>query len=187
MKLLVGLGNPGKEYENTRHNIGFMVIDNFAKAKSLPSFKSKFQGLYSIYEQQEEKIILLKPQSFINLSGEVIKKYINYYKINLSDIFIIHDDLDLPFGRFKLKPQGTSAGHNGLKNIELHLGTKDYKRLKIGISNNKNIDTKDYVLGKLTKSEQKIIDDLLPVTTKIIEDYTKDSYDLLMNKYNGEI
>ena len=184
MKLIVGLGNPGKTYENTRHNIGFMVLDNYVKEKKLDSFKTKFNGEYITFEENKEKIILLKPQSYINLSGEIIKKYIDYFKIDIKDIFIIHDDLDLPFASYKVKPQGSSAGHNGLKNIEANLGTKEYKRLKIGISNNKNIETKDYVLGKLSKKEKDILKELLPITKEIIDNFITLDFIILMNRFN---
>lgn len=184
MKLIVGLGNPGKEYEKTRHNIGFMVLDYYASLHNLTFQKQKFNGIYAEFVYNQEKIILLKPQSFINLSGEVVRKFIDFFKISIDDLFIIHDDLDLEIGTYKLKPAGSSAGHNGLKNIELHLGTQKYKRLKIGISNNKMIDTKDYVLGKLTKEEEEKLDDIIRISHKILDDYLKVSFDLLMNRYN---
>ena len=116
--MIVGLGNPGMEYENTRHNVGFMVIDKFIEHIGYVSMKKKYDGLYCEVFYQNEKIIILKPQKYINLSGEVVKKFIDYYKIDISDILIINDDLDLPVGCYKLKPSGGSAGHNGLKNIE---------------------------------------------------------------------
>ena len=153
MKLIVGLGNPGKEYEKTRHNVGFMVLDKFAEKHNLSIQKEKFNGLYTEFQYKNEKIILLKPQSFINLSGEVLIKFVEFFKISVEDILVIHDDLDLEVGTFKLKPSGSSAGHNGLKNIELHLKTKNYKHFKIGISNNKNIDTKDYAITKWSELE----------------------------------
>ena len=131
MKLIVGLGNPGHEYENTRHNVGFKTIDKYASILGVSITKSKFNGLYVETMTQNEKIILLKPQSYINLSGEVIRKFVDFYKISVDDILIIHDDLDLAIGTFKLKKKGSSGGHNGLKNIELHLGTQMYKRIKI--------------------------------------------------------
>lgn len=184
MKLIVGLGNPGKEYENTRHNIGFRALDNYAFKHNLVFQKEKFQGLYTDFQYKGEKIILLKPQSYINLSGEVVSKYIDYFKIDINDILIIHDDLDLNVGIFKLKPMGSSGGHNGLKNIELHLATRNYKRLKIGISNNKLIDTKDYVLGKLTKEETDKLNIVIDLSTSIIDDFLNLNFDLLMNKYN---
>lgn len=184
MKLIVGLGNPGKEYEKTRHNVGFDVIDAYLKSKSITSCKEKFQGVYSEYTLNGEKIILLKPQKYMNLSGEVIRKYVDFYKINIDDILIIHDDLDTPCGSVKLRMSGGSGGHNGLKNIELHLNTKDYKRIKVGVSNDKNIDTKDYVLGSFSKEDRKKIDDSIEYIMNILDDYPKITFENLMNKYN---
>lgn len=184
MKLIVGLGNPGKEYENTRHNIGFMVVDKLLNKYNSLSMKSKFGGLYAEININNEKIIVLKPQKYINLSGEVVRDFVNFYKIDINDILIINDDLDLPVGKFKLKSSGSSGGHNGLKNIELHLGTDNYKRLKIGISNNKNLDTKDYVLGKISQSDLDIINSEIDISLSIIEDFVRINFVDLMNKYN---
>ena len=184
MKLIVGLGNPGREYEKTRHNIGFQTIDKFAYKLGLEIKKSKFNGLYTEALIDSEKIILLKPQSYINLSGEVIRKFVDFYKINISDILVIHDDLDLNIGTYKIKQKGSSGGHNGLKNIELHLGTQEYKRIKIGISNNKNIDTKDYVLGKISNEEEDKLKEVENIVINILDDYLKVSFNDLMAKYN---
>ncbi len=184
MKLIVGLGNPGTEYNNTRHNIGFMVIDRLLENYNHDKLKEKFGGLYTEVIINNEKVLVLKPQKYINLSGEVVKKYMDYYKISIEDILIINDDLDLDVGNFKLRPTGGSAGHNGLKNIELMLGTQDYKRLKIGISNNKNIDTKDYVLGKISKEDKNKIINVIDIAMNIISDYMILSFSDLMTKYN---
>lgn len=184
MKLIVGLGNPGKEYENTRHNVGFVTIDNILKAFDLKCGKEKFGGLFYETSLNNEKVIFLKPQKYINLSGQVIKKYIDFFKIDLSDLFVIHDDLDMDTGTFKLREKGGSGGHNGLKDIELQLKTNEYKRMKIGISNNKQIDTKDYVLGKFSKEEQKKIYETILLGPNIINDFLTMSFSNLMNKYN---
>lgn len=184
MKLIVGLGNPGKEYENTRHNIGFMVIDSFAKDHNININKKKFNGLFCKFEYNNETVILLKPLSYMNLSGEVVRKYMKWYKITNKDLLVINDDLDLEFCKIKLKEKGRSGGHNGLLNIEQNIKTTEYKRLKIGISNNKNIDTKDYVLGKFNNNEKEKITDLLKVTNNILEDYLKIEFEKLMSKYN---
>jgi PTH1 family peptidyl-tRNA hydrolase len=184
MKLIVGLGNPGREYEKTRHNIGFMTIDKYADKLGVSITKDKFNGLYTETVVDGEKVILLKPQSYINLSGEVIRKYVDFYKINIEDILIIHDDLDLEVGTYKLKQKGSSGGHNGLKNIELHLGTQEYKRIKVGISNNKMMDTKDYVLGKLSKEDNDKIEEVKDIIMNILDDYFKMDFDSLMAKYN---
>lgn len=182
MKLIVGLGNPGHEYDNTRHNIGFFMVDNYLGNKII--WKEKFNGLFYQTTINSEKVIFLKPTMFINLSGEVIKKYIDYFKIDISDVLIIHDDLDLSVGVFRLRESGSSAGHNGLKNIEKCLGTKNYKRIKIGISNNKNIDTKDYVLGKISDEDLNIFKDISNNINNVINDFFCYDFSVLMNKYN---
>lgn len=184
MKLIVGLGNPGKEYENTRHNVGFMVLDNFANKNKLNFNKTKFDGKFCELVVNKEKVIFLKPQKYMNLSGEVVRDYVRFYKINIKDILIINDDLDLDLGKIKLREKGSCGGHNGLRNIELNLGTNVYKRLKIGISNNKLIETKDYVLGKFSNDDLNLINNTIDVAVNIINDFLLLDFDKLMNKYN---
>ncbi|MBS7021173.1 MAG: aminoacyl-tRNA hydrolase [Firmicutes bacterium] len=184
MKLIVGLGNPGKEYEHTRHNMGFDQLDFFADSHHLSFDREKFGGKYCEFQMNGEKVILLKPQKYINLSGEVIKRFIDFYKIPISNILIICDDLDTEVGKIKLKKQGSSGGHNGLKNIELHLKTKEYYRYKIGISNNKELDGKDYVLGKFSSEEQKKLKMVFETGVTLLNDYFEMSFDNLMNHYN---
>lgn len=184
MKLIVGLGNVGSQYENTRHNVGFMCIDEIAKSLGCDFSKSKFGGIYSEKIINNEKVIFLKPQEFINLSGDVIKRYVDFFKINIDDILIISDDLDMPVGKIKIKRKGSSGGHNGLKNIENNLKTDEYKRIKVGISNDKKIDTRDYVLGKLTKDETLSIQDTVKKMPDIFNDYMNFDFEKLMNKYN---
>src|SRR5574344_1572442 len=181
MKLIVGLGNPGKEYENTRQNIGFMVIEKFLSKYNIHNDSEKYNGLYYETMYNDEKAILLKPLKYMNLSGEVVIQYVNFYKISKDDILIISDDLDMPSGKIKLKMKGSSGGHNGLKNIELHLGTNEYKRLKIGIANNKAMETKDYVLGKLYGEDKINIDESTTTAVSIIEDYLSLTFENLMN------
>lgn len=184
MKLIIGLGNPGKEYDNTRHNIGFFFLDNYAKSKNVEIKTKKFNGLLTEFVDKNEKIILLKPQTFMNLSGESVRKVMDFYKIDYKDILVISDDLDLPFGNYRLKSKGSCGGHNGLRNIEQHIGTQDYKRLKIGISNNKEMDTKDYVLGKISKSDKDILSEMIPIINNILDDYIEMDFEVLMSKYN---
>ena len=184
MKLIVGLGNPGKQYENTRHNVGFIILDKYLKDNNITNGKEKFGGLYYETLIKEEKVIFLKPQKYINLSGQVLKKYIDFFKVNINDVLIIHDDLDTPCGSIKLRASGGSGGHNGLKDIENNLRTKEYKRIKIGISNNKTIDTKDYVLGKFANEDKKTIDLTIEKVVLILNDYFVMTFTNLMNKYN---
>lgn len=184
MKLIVGLGNPGKEYENTRHNAGFKFIDEYAKSKGLTFNQNKFKGLYTTFINNGEKIILLKPQKYMNLSGEVVRDFVNFFKINIEDILIICDDLDTPLGKIKIKYKGSSGGHNGLKNIEQNLNTNEYKRIKIGISNDKNQDRINYVIGKMPKEDLEKLKEVTSHSPEILNDYLTLKFDNLMNKYN---
>jgi len=184
MKLIVGLGNPGKEYDNTRHNIGFHMLDIITTSLNVEINKKKFDGLYGEKIINGEKIIFLKPQRYMNLSGTVIKEYVNFFKIDIDDILIISDDLDTPVGSIKIKFKGSSGGHNGLKDIEHNLGTNVYKRIKIGISNNKLLDTKDYVLGKFTNEDKEKLKEVDNIIVNIFNDYLNFSFDKLMSKYN---
>ena len=190
MKLIVGLGNPGDEYKNTRHNTGYIFIDDFAQKNKVTIDKKN--ELNTISEREitrlknidGEKVILLKPLSYMNLSGEVVIKYVNYFKIDVKDILIINDDLDLPIGKIRLRETGSSGGHNGLKNIALHLKTENFKRLKVGISNNKDIDTKDYVLGSFSKEDRETIETMKEEISNLLRDFVSLDFDRLMNKYN---
>lgn len=182
--MIVGLGNPGKEYENTRHNMGFIILDNFARSLNLLIDKKKFNGLYASFVLDDEKVLLVKPLSYMNLSGEVVQSFANYFNIDYSDILVISDDLDLNFLDYRLRLFGSSGGHNGLKDIERCLGSNRFRRFRIGISNNKDIDTKDYVLGKFSKDDEKMIDEFLPKTVHILNDYLRLDFERLMSKYN---
>ena len=183
MKLIVGLGNPGIEYKNTRHNIGFMVIDNYAESNKL-SFKNKFNGLYSSFNYKNDKVILLKPQTYMNLSGDCVLEFVNYFNVDLEDVFVIYDDINFEVGNYKIKKDGSSGGHNGINDIIKKLKTEKIKRLKIGISKNV-LNLKDYVLSDFNKYEFETINKLFEVTNNIIDDYLKLDFEKLMSKYNG--
>ena len=185
MKLIVGLGNPGNTYNNTRHNIGFMFIDYYLNEINVDVvWKKKFDGLYYKININGNDVIFLKPQTFMNLSGISVRKVIDYFNIKVDDIIVISDDLDLNLGNFKLKSSGSSGGHNGLKSIEQNINTNQFKRLKIGISNNKMINTKDYVLNSFSESEKIILYDLFKKLRFVLNDYFILSFSELMNRYN---
>lgn len=184
MKLIVGLGNPGKEYLRTRHNIGFSLIDKYVDEKNIEVERKKFNGIYYEYALNGVKIILLKPQSFMNLSGEVVRKFVDYFNIDINDILVISDDLDLSVGSFKLKPFGSSGGHNGLRNIESNLSSNKFKRLRIGISKNYDYDIRDYVLSKISDSDMIIYNELFNILCNVIDDFICLDFDKVMNKYN---
>ncbi len=184
MKLIVGLGNPGKEYEKTRHNMGFMVMDEIAKKLNMEYNKSKFNGLYFDINLNGEKVIFLKPQKYMNLSGEVVRDYVNFFKINIEDILIIVDDLDMSLGKVRLKKKSSSGGHNGLKSIFFNINTNDIKRIKIGIGNDKLKDTKDYVLSKINNEEYKLLDNSIKLASKIALEFIDTDFNRLMSNYN---
>ena len=184
--MIVGLGNPGMEYQNTRHNVGFMIIDNYIKKNNINVLRKKFNGLYALIHINEEQVILLKPQSYMNLSGEVVKKYAEYYKIKPENIFVIQDDLDMNVGKIKIKFKGSSGGHNGINNIINNLNTELFPRFKIGIGRDNKFTIKDYVLGKFSNEDQEKLEKIKSFSNDIIDDFIKFDIEKVMSKYNGE-
>ena len=156
MRLLVGLGNPGKEYALTRHNVGFMAVDELVRRFSFSPWKKGFKGQICSGKIDGEKVVVLKPETFMNLSGEAVQEAVHFYKLTPADIIVFHDELDLPVGKMKVKVGGSPAGHNGLKSIDSHIGT-EYMRVRIGVDNNKQIPTADYVLAKPSAEDFKIL------------------------------
>lgn len=185
MYLIVGLGNPEKKYDNTRHNIGFRFIDLFLEKHGIPltNYKSKFKSHIYDLEFNKERVILIKPQTYMNLSGEAVRLVANFYKIPMENILIICDDLSLPLAKIRLRQKGSSAGHNGLKDIEKHLGTQEYKRLKIGIGHDFD-NQADFVLGKFSKSENEALNAIQDKVMDIMESFPFESFDDLMSEYN---
>ena len=182
MKLIVGLGNPGKEYEKTRHNIGYMFLDYITRNAKFVLNK-KFNALEYEMLINKEKVLFIKPLTFMNLSGETVIKYVNFYKIDTNDILIIQDDLDMDIGKYKLMFNHGDGGHNGIKNIILNLNSREFLRLKIGISK-ASINAKDYVLGKFSKNELGILNDVFGKLSNFLLDYLNMNMDVLIGKYN---
>ena len=187
MRLIFGLGNPGKSYENTRHNVGFSLIDFIAKKNNL-TFKSdrKFNSLYSEYFVSGEKVLLIKPLSYMNFSGTVVKKYVQFYNVDIESILIIQDDLDMKLGKIRVAFNSSSGGHNGIKSIIENLGTKEFLRLKIGISNNKEIDTKDFVLDNFSVEERLVLNNSYLKLENIVDDFIVMDINNLKCIYNGK-
>lgn len=183
MKLFVGLGNIGSKYNKTRHNIGFMFVDKIVESLNGKfSLETKFKGSIYITKHNGVDVCFLKPSTYMNLSGEAVKLVKNYYDIKDEDIVVVLDDLDLKLGKLRLREKGGHAGHNGMRNIIDLLQTKEIKRIRIGIDKKENVI--DYVLGKFSKEEMKVIDDVLIKAYDIFDDYTKLDYPNLMNRYN---
>ena len=184
MKLVVGLGNKGREYENTRHNMGFMLVDRYLQYKNITDkFKEKFNAMYIETTINNEKVIFIKPMTYMNNSGIAVRAFVDFYKLNSEDILVISDDLDLDLGKFRLRRNGSSGGHNGLKSIISQLGTDNFKRLRIGISNDKD-DVINYVLSKFSKKELGEIDTMFDTLVNVLDDYFVMDFTSLMSKYN---
>lgn len=185
MKLIVGLGNPGLEYVNTRHNIGFMYLDYIFGDKFV--LNKKFKAMEYITMINNEKVIVIKPITYMNLSGEAVWHYASYYKIECSNVLVIQDDLDMDLGRIKLLFNHGDGGHNGIKNIVDKLSSKEFLRLKIGISKSTDVDTKDYVLGKFKDNDLKVLKDTFSLLNNFIDDYISLDRDKLIGKYNSNL
>ncbi len=181
MKLIIGLGNVGKEFLNTRHNIGFMVVDNFTNDFSLDK---KFQAYIYQGVNETEKFIIAKPTTYMNLSGNSVGLIVNYFHIKIEDILVIQDDMDLELGKYKLKRNSSSGGHNGIKSIINVLNTEAFLRLKIGIGKDLNGNVIDYVLGKMSKSELEKINRNMDIYQEIIKNFILYGASKTMEKFN---
>lgn len=184
MKLIVGIGNPGKEYENTRHNIGFMVLDAYL---GNVKYQEKFNSLYIKKIIGGETVYFMKPLTYVNNSGMAVAAFMKYYDIDIKDLLVIHDDLDEDVGQYKLKINSSSGGHNGIKSLINYLNSQAFLRLKIGINSKYRKDTIDFVLGKFSKSEMTIFNDNCEIYKEIIDSFIKNSTDKTMNIYNTKV
>ncbi|MFM8312872.1 MAG: aminoacyl-tRNA hydrolase [Deltaproteobacteria bacterium] len=183
--LIVGLGNPGPKYEKTRHNIGFEIVDYLAKSWGDNSFSPKFQGLFCQINQSGIKVLLLKPETYMNLSGRSVREALQFFKLNpSSQLLVVNDDLDLPPAQLRLRLSGGTGGHNGLKSIVECLGTENFARLRVGIGRSEKVPTENYVLGKIPKSEQSAFDDAIQRSKEGIESILKDGLQKAMNVIN---
>ncbi len=188
MKLIIGLGNPGSKYQKTRHNIGFMVIDDYLKKHQVSmKYDTKFNAEVAQITLRSEKIYVIKPSTYMNLSGEAVLKFVNYYNIDVDDILVFVDDINLSSGKLRLRETGGHGGHNGLKNIIGLLKTEDFKRVRIGIDNNPSMPLDSYVLGQFSEDELALLNRAIDISTNIIEDFIENlPYKDIMTKYNTQ-
>lgn len=186
MYIIVGLGNPTREYQNTRHNIGFSVIDKIADIYSIDVLEKKHKSLIGKGIINKNRVILAKPQTYMNLSGESIRSLIDYYKVDeKQELIVIYDDISLDVGQLRIRKKGSAGGHNGIKNIIAHLGHDIFPRIKVGIGNKPaDCDLADYVLGNFLKEEQKIIENAVANTAAAVEEIIANGADAAMNRYN---
>jgi len=184
-KLIVGLGNPGSKYQWTRHNAGFMVLDRLSQRAGIPITRKTFSGLYGEGTSRGERLLLLKPQTFMNLSGRSVNPALHFHRLSLQDLIVIHDDLDIPFGQVKLKEGGGHAGHNGLRSLLQELGSGQFARVRIGIGRPVHDDAADYVLSNFDRVEVAALPRLLDGVVDLLELLLKEGMPKAMSLYNN--
>lgn len=187
MKWIVGLGNPGANYANTRHNAGFMVIDELARRFNIDVNTNKCKALIGEMRMGDTKVTLLKPMTYMNLSGESLRAFMDYYKVKLEDLIVVYDDLDTEVGRIRLRYQGSPGGHNGIKSIIQHMGTQTFNRVRLGISRPKpGMVISDYVLSPFAKAERDDVRKMVEDACEAIEFSASHSFEQTMAKYNAK-
>ena len=184
MYIIVGLGNPGDKYEKTRHNVGFMVMDRLSDVMNVSISTTKFKGEYVKFKYHGEDVILLKPMTYMNNSGESVRQVMDYFKIDVEDLLVVYDDMDMPTGKLRLREKGSAGGHNGIKSIIAHVGTQNLKRIRVGISKNKLYSVVDWVLGHYSKEEEKLISEGAKHAAEAVLCYLDDGFNKAMNKFN---
>lgn len=184
VRMIVGLGNPGHVYDRTRHNAGFDVIDAFSRTYGIEVKKKKFGGLIGDGMVCGQKVLLVKPQLFMNRSGQVVATAAGFYRLDLENLIVVTDDMALEPGRIRIRPKGSSGGHNGLSDISAKLGSQDYARLRVGIGKSERIIARDYVLGKPSPEEKDLIASAVEKSKKALECWISEGIDSAMNKFN---
>ena len=191
MKIVIGLGNPGSKYEFTRHNIGFRIIDSLARDMGIEF--NKVKSYYSLISRgmiNNHKVMLVKPQTFMNLSGRAVNRVVSYYKIPLQDLLIVYDDLNLELGQVRIRKKGSSGGHKGIESIMQYLNSEDIPRLRIGIGNqsvNYNFDCVSYVLSNFNNDEEDKIEKVIQLSTKAVKTIIEYGFEKAMRKYNRKL
>lgn len=186
MYIIAGLGNPGKEYVGTRHNAGFMVIDKLAAEYNIHMDIAKHKGICGKGMIEGNRVVLVKPQTYMNLSGECIALVMNYYKAELSDLIVVFDDISLAPGRLRLRPKGSAGGHNGVKSIIAHLGTQDFWRIKVGVGDKpKGYELVDWVLGRFSQADRALMEEGACTACRALRVLMNDGMEAGMNLFNG--
>jgi PTH1 family peptidyl-tRNA hydrolase len=185
MKVIVGLGNPGSRYEATRHNVGFMVVDQLAEHSDCGAFQERFRSLVAEWRVGETKVLLVKPLTFMNLSGGSVRAILDFYQVDAADLLVICDDFNLPLGRLRVRKQGTHGGHNGLRDIQSHLASTVYPRLRIGVGEPGEGEAIDHVLGRFRAGERAVIDEALGRAADAACVWIDQGIGPAMNQYNS--
>jgi len=185
MKVVVGLGNPGARYQRTRHNVGFDVVDSLAASPHAGRFQSRFQAQVAEVLEDGEKLFLVKPETFMNLSGRSVRQVMGFFQVEATDLLVVCDDISLPLGKLRIRAKGTHGGHNGLRDIQNHLGGVEYARLRIGVDAPRD-DAIDHVLGRFRPAERAAIDDAVALAAQAVVFWARQGVEAVMNKYNAE-
>jgi len=184
--LIVGLGNPGKKYDNTRHNVGFDTIDVLSNKFGIKVNKLRFKALIGEGAMQDKRVVLVKPQTFMNLSGESVREAVEWYKMPLKNLIIIYDDIDIPLGKIRIRPKGSSGSHNGMKSVIYQIQSDEFPRVRIGIDKPpENWDLADYVLSKFNEKEREVINNSIERAAEAVVTIIKSGIEMAMNSYNG--
>jgi PTH1 family peptidyl-tRNA hydrolase len=184
-KLVVGLGNPGSKYDGTRHNIGFEVVNRLAEGGSGATFARKFDGLLAESEIDFHRVLLLKPETFMNLSGRSVAQAMRFYKLDLADLLVVCDDLSLPLGKLRIRGGGSDGGQRGLRDITAQLGSENYARLRIGIGDRGVIDAADFVLSRFRSADRPVVEDALILASQAVAVWATQGPAAAMNRFNG--
>jgi len=185
LKIMVGLGNPGRKYEGTRHNVGFAVVDTLAGGAGCGRFQRRFQAQVAEWMDDPHRILLVKPETFMNLSGRCVRELVDFYQLPLQDLLIVCDDFNLPLGKLRARVRGTHGGHNGLRDIQNHLGTTAYSRLRIGVENPGDKEAIEHVLGRFRPAEQPVIQEAIARAAQAVRVWIHQGIEACMNQYNG--
>lgn len=184
MKVVVGLGNPGKRYDGTRHNVGFVVIDALAQGPAFHGFQQRFEAEMAQMLENNQKVLLVRPQTFMNVSGRCVRQLVDFYQLPLADLLVVCDDINLPLGKLRFRPMGTHGGHNGLRDIQSHLGTTGYARLRIGVDHPPEEGAVEHVLGRFRSSERPVIAAAVAQAVQGVVLWIHQGIDPCMNQYN---
>ena len=184
MYVIAGLGNPGRQYEKTRHNMGFMVADVFAAAHGIDVRRIKHKALVGEGRIRGEKVLVFKPQTYMNLSGESLREVVNYYDVPMENLIVIYDDMDLETGALRIRKKGSSGSHNGMKSVIYQLQSDEFPRIRIGIGSPAEDDWKDFVTGQVTDKEAKILSETIKNAADALDCIITDGIDIAMNKFN---
>src|SRR5262245_40107792 len=187
MKVIVGLGNPGRQYEGTRHNVGFVVVEYLAAAPGTGPFRRRFDALVAESTEGGEQVLFVKPGTFMNLSGESVRQIIDFYKVEIKDVLIVCDDIALPLGKLRARARGSAGGQKGLRSIQQHLGTQEYSRLRVGVdAPGEHLDAADHVLSRFKPGERAVVEEAVANAAQAVLLWLRDGIDVVMNRFNPD-